>query len=168
MQVHILAFGKLKSQGFEQISNSYLKRIRSGIAIDVQELRPHPVMKWQSAEIEQAQKKESETFEKALQGLQQKGGSSQVFLLDKTGEKWSTEAWAQSLQTLRNESGQGTRRIIFGIGSSIGFEKRMLAQATQCISLGAQTMAHELVRIVLLEQLYRAWSSIQGHPYHHA
>ena len=60
----------------------------------------------------------------------------------------------------------GTQRLMFAIGPADGWSEAARAKAAFTLSLGKMTLAHELARVVLLEQMYRAWTILKGHPYH--
>ena len=87
-----------------------------------------------------------------------------LIALDGGGKVWSTEQLARNLE---DWMGQG-RDCCFLVGGPDGHDSECLARAQQRWSLGALTLPHPLVRVVLAEQLYRAWTIIQGHPYHRA
>lgn len=84
--------------------------------------------------------------------------------LDGGGRPWSTEQLATNLE---NWMGQG-QDCCFLVGGPDGHDPECLARSHQRWSLGALTLPHPLVRVVLAEQLYRAWTIISGHPYHRA
>jgi 23S rRNA (pseudouridine1915-N3)-methyltransferase len=86
-----------------------------------------------------------------------------ILLLDEGGKNRSTREWADSIRTWERES---VAEIAFCVGSSLGFSDAVRARAKETLSLGSQTLPHELARVVLLEQIYRAWSVTRGHPYH--
>ena len=85
-----------------------------------------------------------------------------VVALDVKGQAWSTEQLATHLQTWHNES----RDVDFLVGGPDGLSETCLQKAALKVSLSNLTLPHPLVRIVIAEQLYRAWSILQGHPYH--
>ena len=87
---------------------------------------------------------------------------SLTLALDEHGRQWSTREWAQQLSDWQQEQNQ----VNFIIGGPDGLAPDLLQQADGKIALGKMTMPHGLVRVVLIEQLYRAWSLLQGHPYH--
>ncbi|MEX2282377.1 MAG: 23S rRNA (pseudouridine(1915)-N(3))-methyltransferase RlmH [Gemmatimonadota bacterium] len=89
----------------------------------------------------------------------------EVFALTRTGEAWSSERLAQHLQQRALASHPGTA---FLIGGAFGLGETALAQATRRLSLSAFTLPHELARLFLAEQLYRAGSIARGEPYHKA
>jgi 23S rRNA (pseudouridine1915-N3)-methyltransferase len=84
-------------------------------------------------------------------------------LLDTRGKQLSSEELANFLDYHQSH---GTRALLFGIGPADGFSEDARRSAHSQLSLGKMTMAHELARVVLLEQLYRAFTILKGHPYH--
>jgi 23S rRNA (pseudouridine1915-N3)-methyltransferase len=88
---------------------------------------------------------------------------SRVIALDRGGRGMSSKAWASWLSERRIEA----RDLCFLIGGREGLSEHSLAIADERFSFGPQTMAHQLTRIVLLEQLFRATRILAGEPYHH-
>jgi 23S rRNA (pseudouridine1915-N3)-methyltransferase len=88
-------------------------------------------------------------------------GSLNIALDDK-GELWSSEGWAKQLQRWMLDF----PRVNLIIGGPDGLSQQCIEACQHRVSLGRMTMPHALVRVVLLEQLYRAWTICQGHPYH--
>lgn len=84
-------------------------------------------------------------------------------LLDSRGRQMSSEAFSEWLGARREE---GTQHIAFAIGPADGWSEKARTQARLLLSLGPMTLAHSLARLVLAEQLYRAFTIISGHPYH--
>jgi 23S rRNA (pseudouridine1915-N3)-methyltransferase len=89
---------------------------------------------------------------------------ARVIALDVKGQQWSTEGLAENLE---NWMGEG-RDLGFMIGGPDGISPEVLKQAETRWSLGPLTLPHPLVRVVLAEQLYRAWTITRNHPYHRA
>lgn len=87
-----------------------------------------------------------------------------VVALDVTGKPWSTQELAFRLQDWM----QGGRAIALLVGGADGLADACLARADLCWSLSAHTLPHALVRVVIAEQVYRAWTLLSGHPYHRA
>ncbi len=87
-----------------------------------------------------------------------------VIALDGRGNTWSTEQLAARLETWMGEG----RHCGFLVGGPDGLDPECLAQASERWSLGPLTLPHPLVRVVLAEQLYRAWTITRNHPYHRA
>ena len=88
---------------------------------------------------------------------------SHVIALDRGGRALSSKAWASWLSKRRIDA----EDICFLIGGPGGLAERTMAHADERLSLGPQTMAHQLARVVLLEQLFRATKILAGEPYHH-
>jgi 23S rRNA (pseudouridine1915-N3)-methyltransferase len=88
---------------------------------------------------------------------------ARLILLDSRGKQMSSEAFAAWLGTRRDE---GTQRMVFAIGPASGWSDVARKRAQLVLSLGTFTLAHALARLVLAEQLYRAFTILAGHPYH--
>jgi len=84
-------------------------------------------------------------------------------LLDSRGRQMSSEAFAGWLGTRRDE---GAQQIVFAIGPASGWSEGARGRAQLLLSLGPMTLAHALARLVMAEQLYRAFTILAGHPYH--
>jgi 23S rRNA (pseudouridine1915-N3)-methyltransferase len=84
-------------------------------------------------------------------------------LLDSRGKQFSSEEFAHFIE---GHQTRGTQQLLFAIGPADGFSDLALESANQTLSLGKMTLPHELARVVLLEQLYRAFTILKGHPYH--
>jgi 23S rRNA (pseudouridine1915-N3)-methyltransferase len=84
-------------------------------------------------------------------------------LLDSRGKQMSSETFAAWLGARRNE---GAQQIVFAIGPASGWSEEACKQADLLLSLGPMTLAHPLARLVMAEQLYRAFTILTGHPYH--
>jgi 23S rRNA (pseudouridine1915-N3)-methyltransferase len=84
-------------------------------------------------------------------------------LLDSRGRQMSSEAFAAWLGARRDE---GTQHVVFAVGPASGWSETARKRAQLLLSLGPMTMAHALARLVMAEQLYRAYTILTGHPYH--
>ena len=87
-----------------------------------------------------------------------------LVLLDQRGKQFTSEALAAWLRDLRDE---GRQRVVFAIGPADGWSAEERMRAALLLSLGPMTLPHELARVVVSEQLYRAFTILAGHPYHH-
>ena len=105
------------------------------------------------------------TEEAMLEWLaRQQGRTAAVaVLLDSRGRQMTSEAFAGWLGARRDE---GTQHIVFAIGPASGWSEAALERAQLLLSLGPMTLAHALARLVVAEQLYRAFTILTGHPYH--
>ena len=88
---------------------------------------------------------------------------ARLVALDSRGEQMSSEELAQFVAQHQN---RGTGSLLFAIGPANGWSEETLTVASDKLSLGRMTLPHELARVVLLEQLYRAFTILKGHPYH--
>jgi 23S rRNA (pseudouridine1915-N3)-methyltransferase len=96
----------------------------------------------------------------------ERGRTTPIFvLLDERGKQMSSEIFAKWLGRERDE---GRQLIIFAIGPADGWSEGSRQRAIERLSLGPMTLAHELARVVLCEQIYRALTILSGHPYHRA
>ena len=100
----------------------------------------------------------------ALRGGVSKGpAKSTLVLLDSRGKEFSSEQFAKFLGDYQDRN---PLPLVFAIGGADGFSEEARAGADHVVSLGKMTLAHELARVVLLEQIYRAFTILKGHPYH--
>jgi 23S rRNA (pseudouridine1915-N3)-methyltransferase len=144
MKLKIAWIGKTKNAAIQSLTDEYLKRIAR--YADVEGL--------------------SLTDESALLKLREKSGTRPahtLVLLDSRGKVFSSEECARFLQDHRDRNPQP---LVLAIGPADGFSDDARKAASSSISLGKMTLAHELARIVLLEQVYRAFTILKGHPYH--
>jgi 23S rRNA (pseudouridine1915-N3)-methyltransferase len=96
-------------------------------------------------------------------GRQRARTPARLVMLDSRGEEWTSEALARWLGAQRD---QGQQNIVFAIGPASGWSEQGLRQGQTRLSLGRMTLPHELARLVLAEQIYRAFTILAGHPYH--
>ena len=162
MKITIVAFSKLKSPGARQWADYYLKNLRPWVKIEEIELKPVPVSDKSEAQKKIVQEKEAEILV-ALLGHREIA-NSQVVLLSEEGAQLPTLKWAETLQLANDQS----KALCFCLGGSLGFAPRLRKTFSRQISLGSQTLSHEIARLVLFEQIYRALSVNKRHPYHNS
>jgi len=161
MNLKIAAFGKLKTPGLREALDYYLRNLRPWAQVEELELRPIPVPDKSPATRAEIQRKEGEILlEKLELSLSSRGI---LVLLDEGGKSLPSREWAAQLQQWERD---GVRETCFAIGGSLGFSEETRSRSRKILSLGPQTLPHELARVVLGEQLYRAYSLINGHRYH--
>ena len=154
MRLRILAIGTKMPDWVESGCNEYLKRLPPELRIEVLEL---PLGKrGKGADIQRAILREGEAMLKAI------GERDQVIALEVQGKSWSTGDLAVNLQHWQG-SGDNVSLLV---GGPDGLAPACLARADSRWSLSPLTLPHPLVRVLLAEQLYRAWSINAGHPYH--
>lgn len=104
------------------------------------------------------------TEEALLKGLERPGRTAPILVaMDSHGKQVSSEELAE---LVRQHLERGTQELIFAIGPADGWTAAALARAQQTLSLGKITLPHELARVVLAEQIYRAFTILNNHPYH--
>ncbi|HYO45218.1 MAG TPA: 23S rRNA (pseudouridine(1915)-N(3))-methyltransferase RlmH [Gemmatimonadota bacterium] len=91
------------------------------------------------------------------------GPTDRLVALDPSGEALDSAGWASLMAGYANE---GAGRLVFVVGGAGGLSSDVRRAAHRVVSLGPQTLAHELAQVVLAEQLYRAWTILRGEPYH--
>lgn len=144
---------------------SYLKE---GIAIFEKRLRHYVSFEMIFLNEPRNMKNQPETMVKENEGKILLTALTKVdhpVLLDVAGKQLSSEGFSKYLQQVMN---RGTRNLGFVIGGPFGFSGEVYQTVPESISLSGMTFSHQLVRLVFLEQLYRAFTIIRGEPYHHA
>lgn len=154
MRLRILAVGTKMPDWVEAGCNEYLKRLPSELNLEIVEL---PLgQRGKGADIKRAITREGEAMLKAI------GEHDHVIALDVLGKPWSTEQLAQKLQQWQL-SGDNFSLLV---GGPDGLAPECLQRSNSKWSLSALTLPHPLVRILLVEQIYRAGTINSGHPYH--
>ena len=141
MKIHLVMFGKTRRPELRALLDDYFARIRRFAEVQVTELR--------------------EDSAASLRKLALDSGAT-VVLLDDAGKNQTSMQFAKWLGETRD---RGAREIVFLCGDAGGFPEALRRRATQKLSLSPQTYSHELARAMLLEQLYRAFAILAGHPY---
>jgi 23S rRNA (pseudouridine1915-N3)-methyltransferase len=155
MRITIAAVGKWKAGPEKALFEEYRKRLKWPLALkEVEERRPllAPQLKSREAELLRA----------ALPG---KSGDFLVIAMDERGKTLSSEALAKQISLWQQ---RGIGEAAFVIGGADGLDESLKKSAGMLLSLGAMTWPHMLVRVMLIEQLYRAQQILAGHPYHRA
>ena len=134
--------------------SEYNKRMPREMRVDIVEISIGP--RGKGADLKRAIKKEGDAMLSAI------SNGAWVVALEVTGKTWSTEQLAEQMESWQLKG----RNLCLLVGGPDGLDPRCSAMADQKWSLSALTLPHPMVRILLSEQLYRAWSIIQGHPYH--
>jgi 23S rRNA (pseudouridine1915-N3)-methyltransferase len=144
MKLTVAWIGKTKSAAVQSLTDEYLKRLR------------------QYAETEGVSLKDESALVK-LCGRNGRGTRRSLILLDSRGKQLSSEELAKFLGDHQDKN---PVPLVFAVGSADGFSETTRLQADFTLSMGKMTIAHELARVLLLEQLYRGFTILNGHPYH--
>lgn len=131
----------------------YARRMPRDCALELVEIAPVHRKGWSPDRIR------AEEGERSLARI---GSGDRVIAMDVRGRACSTEELAGKLNKWRSEGGD----VCFLIGGADGLDGACLDRADESLSLSAMTFPHQLVRVLLAEQLYRAWTVLHGHPYH--
>lgn len=154
MRVHIIAMGDRMPTWVEHGYQEYAKRLGSELQLHLHELTAEK--RGKSADVKRILQKEGERMLQAIPA------NCEVIALDREGQSLSTEMLADKLQQWL---GAG-RDLAILIGGPEGMSPQCLQRAQLRLSFSAMTFPHPLVRIILAEQIYRAYSIIKNHPYH--
>ena len=144
MKLQIAWIGKTKEPAIRTLTEEYLKRISRHLPTESHEVSGEPAL---------------------LQLTSKAAGRTApvLVLLDARGRQFTSEEFAE---LLRAQQDRGTQNLFFAVGPADGFSDEARHSADLILSFGKMTLAHELARIVLLEQIYRAFTILKGHPYH--
>lgn len=155
MKVRIVCVGKLRETYFKDAIAEYAKRISRWAKWEIVEVAEEPLAGNSKSAIAQTVAAESARLAEKCRGY--------VIALDRTGEMWSSEQLAQRMQSV---TVGGCSEITFLIGGSWGMDDSVLRLADARLSFGKLTFPHTLMRVVLAEQIYRAFSILEGSGYH--
>jgi len=153
LKITLIATGKLKERYWREAMDEYLKRLRPYATVSVKEVSDAP----DGLGGDSARQREGEAILKALPA------DAHVVLLDSRGTHRTSEDIAQRFDQLMV---QGSSHIAFIIGGSQGASAKVRTVAHEVLSLGDITLPHNLARVVLIEQIYRAFKIIRKEPYH--
>lgn len=156
MKLRLLLVGKTVGAPLREGIADYAGRLSHYAAFSIEEI---PELK-QTASLTHDQIK---TREGALI-LSRVKESDWVILLDERGKRYTSLAWARELE---RKLSHGARDLVFVIGGAYGFSQPVYDRADEKLSLSEMTFSHQLVRLVFVEQLYRAFTIMRGEPYHH-
>jgi len=154
LQIHLISVGRRMPDWVVAGYEEYARRLPHECALRLTEIEP--ARRTRNAIDERIRAEEGERLLRAVP----KGAG--VIVLDERGERWSTEALARRLG---GWLGEGRDQAML-VGGPDGLAPQVLARADLRWSLSPLTFPHPLVRVVVAEQIYRAWTLLRGHPYH--
>lgn len=156
MKTTLLMVGKTVDRHLTALIEDYVERTKHYLSLEVETI---PDLKNNKSLSEDMQKeKEGDMILKALQP------SDYVVLLDENGKEMRSMEFAQYM---RHKMNTLSKRLVFVIGGPYGFSDKVYQAAAEKMSLSRMTFSHQMVRLIFVEQLYRAMSILAGTPYHH-
>ena len=156
MKIKLLAVGRTDDKKIQHLTDAYARRLQHYVRFEFEEI---PDLKnTKSLSVGEQKEKEGELLLKRLDS------GDQVLLLDERGEEYRSVEFANFLQKKMNA---GTRKLVLVIGGPFGFSEGMYRRSDGSVSLSKMTFSHQMVRLFITEQLYRAFTILKNEPYHH-
>lgn len=156
MNIKLLAIGKTDNKNLQVLIDEYIKRLGFYIKFDLEII---PDIK-NAKNLSEAQQKQKEG-ELILAKL---SATDHLVLLDENGKSFSSVGFADELQKKMNS---GIKTLVFVIGGPYGFSDGVYQKAQGKISLSKMTFSHQMVRLFVIEQIYRGFTILRNEPYHH-
>ncbi|HJB88887.1 MAG: 23S rRNA (pseudouridine(1915)-N(3))-methyltransferase RlmH [Lachnospiraceae bacterium] len=158
MKISVIAVGKIKEKYLKDAVTEYSKRLSRYCKLEIIEAADEKTPDHASVAVEDAiRAKEGERLLKHIRD------DMYVITLEIGGKMLTSEEFAEKIETL---GVQGKSSIAFVIGGSIGLGKEVLKRSDFALSFSKMTFPHQLMRVVLLEQVYRGYRIVNGEPYH--
>jgi 23S rRNA (pseudouridine1915-N3)-methyltransferase len=155
VKICIAAVGQRLPAWASTAVQEFVDRMPRDYRVEVKEVKPEPRNGQPVARLQAA---EAVRLRAALPA------DALVIAMDETGRDWTTAQLAEAMGQWRD----GARDPAFIIGGADGLDPQLKREATVCLRLSSMTLPHALARVVLAEQIYRAWSILSAHPYHRA
>jgi 23S rRNA (pseudouridine1915-N3)-methyltransferase len=156
MKIELLFVGKTDNSYLKDGISIYYKRLIHYSNVTIVEI---PDIKSTSSLSEnQIKEREADLI------LKRVGDSDFLILMDEQGKMVASIDFASQIEAYINK---GVKKIIFLIGGAYGFSERVYSRANTMLSLSKLTFSHQMVRLILIEQIYRSFTILKGEPYHH-
>ena len=156
MNIKLIAIGKTDDKQLLQLIEQYQKRLKHYIKFDIDIIPDIKNVK----NLSEAQQKEKEG-----ELILKKVASTDVLvLLDENGKQFSSVEYANYLQKKMNS---GIKKLVFVVGGPYGFSNTVYQKAQGKISLSKMTFSHQMIRLFIVEQIYRGFTILKNEPYHH-
>lgn len=159
LRITVLAVGKLKERYLDEGTAEYLKRLKPYARVDVVEVPDEPF-----AETSSAAEREKMKAAEGVKILRRLRPGTFLIVLDAAGESPTSRGMAARLDQLALS---GRSDISFAIGGALGHSREVLSRAGMLLSFSRFTLPHQLMRLILFEQLYRWFRISRGEPYHY-
>jgi 23S rRNA (pseudouridine1915-N3)-methyltransferase len=155
MKIKIIALGKIKEKYLKSGVDEFLKRLTPYCSVEVAEVNP--------LEIKDENLKDKVLIQEGEKILSYIKPTDYLITMEIKGKEFSSEEFASKIEELTNN---GTQEIVFVIGSSCGIGKNVSDRANLKMSMSKMTFLHEFARLILIEQIYRAFKIIKKETYH--
>ena len=156
MRTTLILVGKTVNKHFVELIDDYASRVKHYVGFDIAVI---PELKnTKNLSADQQKQAEGELIVKQLQP------GDHVVLLDEHGKELRSVEFARYMEQKMNVV---SKRLVFVIGGPYGFSPDVYAKANEKLSLSKMTFSHQMVRLIFVEQLYRAMTIMKGEPYHH-
>ena len=156
MNIKLLAIGKTDNKALQTLIDDYTKRLSFYVKFDLEVIADIKNVK--NLSEKQQKEKEGELI------LSKVGNIDHLILLDENGKTFSSVGFSEELQKKMNA---GIKTLVFVIGGPYGFSEEVYKKANGKISLSAMTFSHQMVRLFVIEQIYRGFTILKNEPYHH-
>lgn len=156
MNIRLIAIGKTDNKDLQSLINDYTKRLSFYVKFDLEIIPDIKNVK----NLSEAQQKEKEG-ELILAKI---APTDQLILLDENGKTFSSVGFSDYLQKKMNA---GIKTLVFVIGGPYGFSESVYQKAQGKVSLSEMTFSHQMVRLFVIEQMYRGFTILKNEPYHH-
>ena len=156
MRINLLCIGKTDDKKITELISYYIARLPKHWNFEMIEIPDAKNARNLSSDL--LKKEEAKLFFNHIEN------TDLVILLDEKGKEFTSREFAQKLNYYQNNS---IKKVCFLIGGAYGFSDEMYNRANEKLSLSKMTLTHQMVRIVFLEQVYRAFTILNNEPYHH-
>lgn len=156
MKIKLLAIGKTDDKNLQTLIETYQNRLKHYINFQLEVIPDIKNVK--NLSQQQQKEKEGELILKKL------APTDQLVLLDEKGKEFRSIEFSSFLQKKMNS---GIKQLVFVIGGPYGFSETVYKKAQGKISLSKMTFSHQMIRLIFVEQLYRAFTILKREPYHH-
>ena len=158
MRIQIFAVGRMKSGPERELALRYFDRLaKTAPPLGLEFGGVTEIAESRARDADQRKREEAVKLQESL------GPGAQLILLDERGKNLGSQEFASMIARLRDG---GARALIFAIGGADGHDAELRERANAVLSFGGMTFPHQIMRILIAEQLYRATTILSGHPYH--
>lgn len=155
MKILLLCVGKTDANNFESLIALYQKRLTHYVQFSIESIPTAKAIKKNNP---------NDKLDEEAKRIQEKiKPGDRVILLDENGQMQDSKAFSKTLEKMMVS---GSRRLVFVVGGAYGFSKQLKQRFTEKLSLSRMTFSHQMIRLFFCEQLYRAFTILNNHPYH--